>query len=346
MDLQTTERPSPESGTPETPPEFAARVVAEYSAFLTRTRRPPAPHPDRVYASQYRDCDRQIVYELTAPEKATPWSPELLAKFRHGDDREANVLADLAKIGRDASPPFRVINQQERFTVRDRRGRTALVGKVDARVEIADRLVPLELKSWSPFVVNRIEGFDDVVENPWTRGGAFQLLAYMLASGEPWGILLLDRSGIPKLIAVELNDANLERAEAFLTKAERALDHAEAGTLPDYLDDPATCRRCPFFGHTCNPPTLTAAPTIVDDAELEAALDRRESLKAAGEEFNHLDRDIKDRLRGVERALIGRFAIAGSWSKSSRVNLPPDLKRQYTVTDPKGRFTLTIDKLP
>jgi hypothetical protein len=330
----------------ETPPAFVERVGREYVAFLTRTRRPPAAHPDRVYASQCRDCERQMVYELTVPERAPMWSPELLAKFRFGDDREANVLADLAKIGRDATPPFRVINQQERFTVRDRRGRTALVGKVDARVEVGGRLVPIELKAWSPYVVDRLAVFDDCLDNPWTRAGAFQLLAYMLAAGEPWGILLLDRSGIPKLLPVELNDANLERAESFLAKAERVLDHIEAETMPDYLDDPATCRRCAFFGHTCNPPTLTAAPLILDDPELETALARRDAIKAVGEEYAHLDRDLKDRLRGVERALVGKFAISGTWSKSSRVELPAELKRQYTTTDPHGRFTLTIERLP
>jgi hypothetical protein len=84
---------------------------------------------------------------------------------------------------------------------------------------------------------------------------------------------------------------------------------------------------------------------VLTDPELEKALERREALRAAGREYLDLDADIKRRLRGVESGVIGHFQIVGKWSKSSRVELPPDLKRQYTVTDPHGRFTLEVTRL-
>jgi len=177
------------------------------------------------------------------------------------------------------------------------------------------------------------------------RGGGYQLLSYLYGAAEPYGFMLLDRSGLPRLLPVEL-DRNLDRMEEFLARAERVLDHVEAGTLPDYLlDDSAECRRCAWFGHTCNPPFGANAAQVLTDPELEADLERREALKDAAREFEALDRDVKNRLRGVESGIAGAFAIHGAWGKSSRIELPEDLKKQYTVTNPKGRFTLDITRV-
>ncbi len=327
-----------------TPAAIADTIGASWTRFLRTSSRPQTPHA-YVYASAWRVCERRMVYELTQPETLPPWPPEVLAKFRRGDDRERDLLADLTRIGRDAQPPFTVIGQQERFTLKDHQGRAAIVGKVDAQLDIDGVRAPLEVKAWSPMMVDRIETFDDLFSNPWTRGGGYQLLAYLYGAGQPFGFLLLDRSGIPRLLPVEL-ERHLDRMEDFLARAERVLDHVAAGTLPDFLtDDPGECRRCAWYGHTCNPPLVHAGAAVLSDPELEAALEKRETLQAAADEYDAIDRDVKQRLRGVESGIAGPFQILGKWSKSSRVDLPPELKKQYTVTDPKGRFTLEITRL-
>jgi len=84
---------------------------------------------------------------------------------------------------------------------------------------------------------------------------------------------------------------------------------------------------------------------VLTDPELEATLERREVLKPAAQEYLDLDRTVKAQLRGVEQGIAGPFAITGTWGKSSKVDLPPDLKRQYTTVDPHGRFTLEITRL-
>jgi hypothetical protein len=84
---------------------------------------------------------------------------------------------------------------------------------------------------------------------------------------------------------------------------------------------------------------------VLTDPELEALLERREALKQAGYEFLDLDRDIKARLRGVESGIVGKFVVSGKWSKQSTLDLPANLKKQYSVTNPKGKFTLHIEKL-
>jgi hypothetical protein len=336
--------------TPPPTTATAATTIAEsigtsWARFLSASARPQTPHP-YLYASSWRSCERRSVYEMTQPAQLPAHPPELRARFRRGDDRERDLLADLTRIGRDSEPPFKVIGQQERFTLRDRKGRTCIVGKVDARLDVAGSRPPLEVKAWSPFLVDRIETFDDLFTMPWTQSGAYQLLAYLFGAGEPFGFLLLDRSGVPKLLPVEL-EPNYGRVEDFLVKAERVMDHYEAGTLPDFLDDdPAECKRCPWYGAVCNPPlSAPGAMEILSDPVLEAALERREQLKAAGKEFVDLDEEIKKRLRGIERGVAGAFTIHGRWSKQSRVELPVALKKQYTVTDPHGRFLLDIQKV-
>jgi hypothetical protein len=327
-----------------TPTAIAQSIGDSWARFLAAGSRPAAPHA-HVYASAWRLCERRMAYELAMPVPLPPWPPEVLARFRRGDDRERDLLADLTRIGRDADPPFKVIGQQERFELKDHKSRVAIVGKVDARLEVAGTRPPLEVKAWHPNIVDRVETFADLFENPWTRSGAYQLLAYLFGAAEPFGFLLLDRNGIPKLLPVVL-DENLDRVEEFLSRAERVLDHLAAGTLPDYLqDDAAECRRCAWYGHTCNPPLTANAATLLSDPDLEAALEQRERLKGAAKEFDELDKDIKRRLRGVEHGIAGAFEIVGTWGKQSRVELPADLKKQYTTTDPKGRFTLEITRL-
>jgi len=327
-----------------TPAAIAESIGASWARFLSASSRPANPHA-HVYASAWRACERRMAYELTQPETLPPWPPEVLAKFRRGDDRERDLLADMSRIGRDAEPPFNVIGQQERFTLKDHKGRVAIAGKVDARLEVDGVRAPIEVKAWSPYMVDKIDTFDQVFDNPFTRSGGYQLLAYLFGAAEPYGFLLLDRSGIPRLLPVEL-DRHFDRVEEFLAKSERVLDHVAAGTLPAFLDgEPHECRRCPWYGHTCNPPLSAVGATVLTDPELEAALERRAALQAAADEYDAIDRDVKQRLRGIESGIVGPFQVIGKWGKQSRLELPPELRKQYTITDPKGRFSLEITRL-
>jgi hypothetical protein len=326
-----------------TPADIAESIQQSWASFLSQDRHPQEPH-EYVYASACRECERRMVYELTQPQTLPPFPPEVLARFRRGDDRERDMLADLMRIGRDAEPSFKVIGQQERFRLKDHKDRVAIVGKVDARLAVDGRMPPIEVKAWSPMMVERIEKFEDVFDNPWTKSGGYQLLSYLYGAGEPFGFMLLDRSGIPRLLPVEL-EPNLDRMEEFLARAERVLDHVQAGTLPAFHDDSTDCKRCPWYGHTCNPDLNAVGATVLTDPELELALERRDALKDAAYEFLDLDKNIKARLRGVESGIVGKFQVTGKWGKQSSLDLPANLKKQYTVTDPKGRFTLHIDKL-
>lgn len=327
------------------PDSVAATVEHAWEQFLLADRRTPSPHPNYVYASAWRVCERRMVYEATVPEQQQPFDAFTLARFRRGNDRERDLLADLSRIGRNATPEFQVVGQQHVFKVRDRKGRQVISGKVDASLLMQRLTAPIEVKAWSPMLVDRIETFADLFENPWTRSGGYQLLSYLYGSGDPVGFMVLDRSGIPKLIPVVL-EQHLDRMEDFLSRAERVVDHALAETLPPFLEgDAPECKRCPFFGGTCQPDLSAKDTMVLTDPELEAQLQRWHELQGSGREWNSLDKRLKEHLRGIESAIAGAFSISGKWGKSSRVELPAELKKKFTVSDPKGRFFLEIEKL-
>jgi len=329
---------------PPSPFDLAKGIERAWGTHLARSARTAEPHP-YAYASAFRNCERRMVYEMTTPQTLPPWPPEVLARFRRGDDRERDLLADLTRIGRDADPPFTLSGQQERFKLKDHKGRIAISGKVDARIEIAGARAPLEVKAWSPMMVDRIETFADLFDNPWTKSGAHQLLSYLFGAGEPFGFLLLDRSGIPKLLPVEL-DQHLERMEDFLTRAEKAIDHVEANTLPPFLEgDAAECKRCAWYGNECNPPLIGKGAVVLTDPELIKRLARRDELAAGAREFDRLDKAIKEELRGIEEGIAGPFVINGKYQKKTTVDVPPEIKKQYTTTDPKGGFRIEIVRL-
>jgi len=326
------------------PDEIAAGILRSYERWLLRDEYTATPRAT-VWASARRECERRMALERTVPDQQLPFDANAKARLRRGADRERDLLIDFARVSRDADPPFEVVGQQERFALRGRGDRGEVIsGRVDARLRVGDISAPIEVKAWSPYIVDRIERFEDLFANPWTRSGGYQLLSYLWGSATPFGFLLLDRSGLPLLLPVEL-DANLDRMEDFLARAERVHDHVAAGTLPPFHDDAAECKRCPFYGTACHPPVAATPTEILVDPILEANLERWHATKAAGREWADLDALIKRQLRGVESGIVGHFAIAGTWGKSTRVDLPADVRKHYTVTDPRGRFTLEITRL-
>jgi hypothetical protein len=322
--------------------EFANSVSATWAHMVSAGRRPPAPHA-HVYASSWRSCVRRMVYDMTSPDQVQPWSPDTLANFQRGNDRERELLIDLQRVGRAHSPSFEVIGQQERFELRDRQGRTAIVGKVDARIKCNATSAPVETKSWNPNTVARIRSFNDVFLNPWTRSGGYQLLSYLYGSNQPIGFLLLDRNGLPLILPVVLFE-HLDKVEDFLHRAEIALDHVRAKTLPDFHNDPGECKKCPYFGTVCQPPLKYEGSQILTDPELIQMLEDRAELEDAADKFDALDKELKARLRGVEQGIAGEFVLKGQWQKQTTYNYPADLKLRYGTTDPKGKFVLKIIK--
>ncbi len=327
------------------PSELASKIAESCETVVLRARR-PATKRSYCYASQFHPCARRLVLDMTEGDKQPDWSADSLANFARGEDREITLITFLSKAGQVSQPPFKVIGQQERFELKDRKGRVVIVGKVDLTLDFFTLGLKAkgEIKSWNQNSVAKIKRFEDLFNNPWTSRAAYQTLTYLYASGESLGFLILDRHGLPLILLVEL-EPHLDRMERFLQLAEEAQNHREAGTMPDFHNDYDECRRCWCYGGLCNPPSISEGAEVLTDPELEADLERRQELFDAADEYETLDALIKGRLRGLQQGICGNFVLQGKWQKQTTYDLPDAIKNEYRKENPKGKFILKITKL-
>ena len=346
-------------------PSAEAIQLAYDKVIESQEKRPARGEAKNIYASAWSACTRQMALQMLYPDRMPDFTSDTLANFRRGRDRERDLLSDLTRVGRDCVPQFEVIGGQERFELRDKKGRVAITGKVDARLKFREHRVsaPLEIKSWHPNLTQGLKSFEDLFHNRWLKKGAHQLLAYLLASNEPLGFLLLDRPGIPLPMEVRLYD-HLDKIEDFLQRSEVAMDAKEAilnepevtaGVfLPPYIDDPSECKVCPFFGHTCNPPMSYAGAQIFVDETVIMKTERYAELDAMPEieEHQKLDKWAKETFRGVEQGVVGKCLVSGKWQKNTVYELPDEaqaqieaIKAPFAKKVAQGKFFLTVTKV-
>ena len=294
--------------------------------------------PAAVYASGRKRCVRAMALDLIAWDQKPPFEPEALERMRRGKEREKDIIARMIRIGALSKPRFEVIHEQYGENLKDRKGRIVIRMKIDGRFKFeTGEHPPFEIKRYDPNLADGIQSVEDFDKSPWTRGAVDQMLMYLLAHNEPFGFFVLETRGLPRLIAVFL-DEHLERAEGFLRDAETAMDAKETyaaqgqQALPPFIDDPSECRRCPFFGRVCNPP-INAGPGIrvIDDPELEVLLKRRDELAPMSSEYQRLDKAIKERFKGVELALIGDFQVSGKPVERKGYEVKPSTTWQVSI---------------
>lgn len=358
----------------------ADAIQAAYEKFIeTEERRQPQGTRKHVYASAWSACTRSMALDMLRPDVKPPFRADTLANFRRGNDRARDIKADMTRVGRECDPPFDVVGAEERFELRDKKGRVVIVGKVDFRLKFAGQKgsAPVETKSWHPNLIQGVKTFADLFGNRWTRKGAFQLLAYLLATNEPVGFMLLDRPGIPRPLEVRLFDW-LDQIEDFLKRAEVAMDAREkvlaippvaelwegqmetlvSANLPNYIDDPAECRVCPFFGTACNPPLSHQGASIIVEEEVLAQIEQHEALDEPRKEYKDLHENLAEYLaamtpktfkgRDKKQIIAGKYLVTASWGKQSKLDLPTDVEKdleQYRKTDEAGRFGFQITKV-
>lgn len=325
-----------------------------WSVHLRRGQSDPSVKPnqrDYIYASQRRRCVRAMALDLIHPEELQPYREpfpdDALERMRTGNERENDICARLIAAGKYGDPPFTVKQQQTRFEIKDRDGTILIVGKIDGMIQFADREdVPFEVKSGDSF--RRIRDLADFDRSIWTWNKPDQLLSYLYGLNAPWGIFVLDAPGLPTMIPVELED-HLLRMESFLEEARQAVDaRFGRGDLPPFYPDNNECTRCPHFERSCTPPEIdfgegvkVITPTDTDLEMLEAFTGNEDAAKA----YDRAKRHLSKRLRGVELGLIGPYKVTGKWGKSTKYDVPPDIKDQYKTVDPKGRFSWNLEPL-
>jgi hypothetical protein len=140
--------------------------------------------------------------------------------------------------------------------------------------------------------------------------------------------------------------------EGFLADAETCVDHILAKTLPSFTADHSECKRCPFFGSICQPPSFTNGAKVLVDEQLIQQLERWHEIHGEGEEWKALDAALKKKLHGTDMAIAGGFLIEGQWQRDTKYNIPDDvkarideLKQPYAKKVEKGKYFLGITKI-
>lgn len=203
-------------------------------------------------------------------------------------------------------------------------------GKIDGycKFPFMDKPLPYEFKSMSNYAHQKVNTWDDIKNSSYmyTRNYAAQFNTYLYLSENEQGIFFMKNkekgmASIKPLI-VTLDYA---LAEETLKKCEDIIGHLSQfkevegkkgkeeafKTLPDYLSDANICSRCPQRG-VCNPPLPRVEADIVLDEGTTERFGRFMDLKNAIKEYNALESEFKEKLKG-KTSIIGKWMATGKW---------------------------------
>lgn len=263
-------------------------------------------HPTHVNrASEIgHPCLRYLVFKRTRWQEATLHDVALQFVFDEGNLQERAVIRDLEDAG------WQIIEQQRDYFWQE----FQLSAHLDGKVLLESETPPLEVKSMSPFVWAKIHTVADLLESRMThlRKYPAQLNIYNLLSNQHRGFLILKDKSSGRLKEIEV-PLDYEYAEGLLKKCEAINRHVAEGTVPAPIPwSESTCGRC-AFSHICLPEAKREALDLTDDPELEAKLKRRAELAPLSNEYEALDKEVKELVKERPKVLCGDFLIQGKW---------------------------------
>ena len=273
------------------------------------------------WASQLgHPCLKYLVLNRTRWQEKTLHNERLQMIFDIGNDIEERVMKDLREAG------VSIVEQQRPFDWPEYQ----ISGKLDAKCLIDGTAYPVEVKSMSPFAFDKINSVQDMLNSRYAymRSYPGQLILYLLMDNKERGYFILKNkvSGAMKEIPVDLD---YSIGESLLKKAEAINTHVINKTLPDPIEyDENVCSECGYV-HICTPDRIGKEVEIIDNEELEELLKRYEELKPSTKEYDKVDKRISEIVNGREKVLVGNWFITGSWRKTTKYNVPADVKTQY-----------------
>lgn len=260
-------------------------------------------------------CDRYLVYLRTRGGERPLHDIGLQFIFDEGNLHEDAVLKDLQNAG------IKTIEQQRYFEWK----KYQITGSIDTKILDDGKAIPIEIKSFSDWNWKAINSVEDMFKSKalYMKKYPAQLTLYLIMDEKEEGAFILKNktNGLLKQIPMKLDFAY---AESLIQKAERVNAFVEAGTLPEYIPYADNiCGVC-SFAHICLP-DVTHEATLLDDPELESKLDRRGELKSLKDEFDELDKEIREVLKEKPEAIVGKWQIKGKFIE----------KKEYTVSASK-----------
>lgn len=325
---------------------------------------------DGIWASAFHPCMRQMTLTMVRGETQAPADVERMASWEYGKDRERSLTALMDTAGK-LSPGmrFEITDQQKYIQIRGKGNKLLIRGKLDLKVRFQDehrtKLV-VDIKSWHPNVIGRMQTWDDLQSTWWSRSAAYQVACYAKAEKADLAGILLDIRGVPRLLITD-RAGFLPLVDEFKANAAGALAAAEEfpakgdEVLPPWTDDLSLCQHCWCNQVCCNPPTghRDGTQIVTDEEAILKAEEIVELQQELGDKPKRLEKLLKEfkesyreRLKAVPLMIFGRVVIRAKWKSYTSVQAPAELKKRvaallepYKVKDPQGSMSLEVMKI-
>lgn len=286
--------------------EHAARQIKQYPVNSNRASDLGIP------------CVRYHVLNRTRWQEKSLHDVGLQLVFNMGNEIEEIVLKELAEAG------VKVIEQQKSFHWKEYQ----ISGHIDGSILDNGAMIPMEIKSCSPFVFKAINTIDDLKRGkyPYLRKYPTQLNLYLLMDNKEQGLFLFKDKVSGSIKEIWMN-IDYDLGEETLKRAEAVNAHVAAGTLPDPINQDMWCDGC-AYAHICLPDHI-GKEVEIDTGNLAEMLDRLEALKDAKKEYEEIDEQVKAAVEGREKILAGSWFISGKWLERKSYEIPAELKAQY-----------------
>lgn len=276
-------------------------------------------------------CERYLVLERTRWQDKTPPDAGLQLIFDLGNMIEKQVLRDLDDCD------ITVIEQQRSFEWKE----FQITGHIDGKVVWGDKIIPLEIKSMSPFMFDKVNSVWDMQNSKYSymRKYPAQMQLYLFMDEKELGLFLLKNKSTGQYKEI-LVDIDYDAGELLLQKATRINKHVEKDTLPDCIPwDDYTCQKCDLI-HVCCPVKDVDSADVYDDEELAGWLTEVERLHAYHLQYNAADKMAKKYLEG-KKFVCGDFFCSGEWVDHAVYNIPEKIKQKYKKNNPYWKRKVT-----
>ncbi|MCP3995420.1 MAG: hypothetical protein GY722_10185, partial [bacterium] len=225
------------------------KIKEGHARYVKSKRRPPKSYPSNRASEMGHPCERYLVLNRTKGEVKEPPDDTLQLIFEEGNQHETQVKAVLNWMG------IEIYGSQMEFP-QNAYGLTGHVDGVIGQRENGNRVI-IEIKGLNGAHWQSVKEDDDGASlkhhsawfvQKWYYQG--QLYAFLDDIEEIVWIIKNKWTGEWKVVVMPID---YEAIQGCTDKADRVNEHVEAGTEPEPLNDPVTCRRCPYYDRACHP---------------------------------------------------------------------------------------------
>lgn len=267
-------------------------------------------------------CERYLYLLIKHWDEQKPHDVGLQSIFNLGNSIENFTIENIKRAGYEVITP----------TVRSWKIEKPLItGREDIRIKDENgELLPVEIKGISPFEFDKLNCIDDFLKSkkPYIKGYPAQLQIYMYYFAKEKGFFALTNklTGQTKFIEMPFD---FDYADKLLKKAERIYKALDENTPPEACEDISICENC-SLKHICGECRRVPADIEIDD-ELDKLINRKQELAKVKQEYDKVDREIKQKVGEREKVITGEYLIQRKAIEKKTYTVPASTQWRVTI---------------